>query len=159
MWICSLGHELCHSVRMSDSPGQGLGRVWGCFVCPQLSSDKDRLLSLLSKEDKKASPRQEGRLCPVEEAGPACLSLAPTASTEKQASPQGPILLVEREWRGSGGQAPGALGNSRFSTRTARSKEAQLGQEGGRGWEKDKLDWVLPSPNRNHKSLAEDAVS
>lgn len=91
--MCSLGHELCHSVRMSDSPGQGLV----LFVCPQLGSDKDWLLSLLSKEDMKAGPRQEGRLCPVEAAGPACPSLAPTASTEKPVSPPRAQFYWSRE--------------------------------------------------------------
>lgn len=54
-WLRSLGHEPCHSLRMSASPGQGLGRVWGfLFVYFQLRAD--RLVALFAEQG-----GQEGR--------------------------------------------------------------------------------------------------
>lgn len=125
MWICSLGHELCHPMRMSASPGQGLGWVWGFFfcllVCPQIRSDKDWLLCLLSREDKKADLRQEGRLCLVEEARPGCPSVAPMASTEKPVSPPAPNPTGKKRMVGFWRAGTWGLWetDSRFSTRAA----------------------------------------
>ena len=115
MWVCSRDHELCHPVRMSTSPGQGLG--WGLFViCPQFRFDTDRVLCLLSREGKKAWSPTGGRgsVQPRSHILPASV-LLPMTPDEKPVSPPGVPTWprVQSCWyreRKSGEQAPGHQG-------------------------------------------------
>lgn len=150
-WVCSLGRELCHPVRMSTSPGQACLFIgWVCLllfiyyyylfiICPQLRVDTDWLLYLLSREGKKAGPEQEeealssprttSNLHKSSSHGSCCkTSITPRCI----GASQGPILLVQR--KKEGGDVLGGGMSWRAGIRAWRSRWWLLHQ-GCRGWE------------------------